>query len=68
MFGKNIGLWDRIARIVIGVVLIVLSLMHIIGWWGWIGLIPLITGLISFCPLYKIFGFSSCPLRKKDSE
>jgi hypothetical protein len=30
--------------------------------WGLIGLIPFVTGVVSFCPLYSLFGWSSCPL------
>lgn len=60
---KNVGGIDRIARIIVGVLLIALSLFGVIGWWGFIGIVPLATALISFCPLYRIIGFSSC--RKK---
>lgn len=60
----NVGSIDRILRIIIGAALIGLTLTNIIGWWGWIGIIPLGTALIGFCPLYKIFGLSSCPLKK----
>ncbi|AQT46150.1 MULTISPECIES: YgaP family membrane protein [Bartonella] len=62
---QNLGSVDRIIRIIIGVVL--LSLIFILDsgarWFGLIGLIPLITAIIGFCPLYKIFGLSSCPLK-----
>ncbi len=27
--------------------------------WGWIGLVPLITGLVRFCPLYRLLGICS---------
>lgn len=64
MFSKNLGSIDRIIRIVLGLVLIGLTLNNTIGAWGWIGVIPLVTGLIGSCPLYKIFGLSSCPLKK----
>lgn len=64
MFSTNLGSIDRIIRIIIGAVLIGLTLAGSIGNWGWIGVIPLVTGLIGSCPLYKIFGFSSCPLKK----
>ena len=30
--------------------------------WGYIGVIPLVTGLIGTCPLYRLLGFSTCPL------
>lgn len=56
----NLNQIDRIVRIVLGVLLIALSLTGTIGWWGWLGIIPLATGLISFCPLYRILGISTC--------
>ncbi len=62
---KNVGGVDRALRIIIGLALIVAAIAGYIGPWGWIGVIPLATGLIGMCPLYKIFGFSSCPLKSK---
>jgi Protein of unknown function (DUF2892) len=59
----NVGGIDRIARIVLGLVLIALALTGTVGAWGWIGVVPLATGLMRFCPLYPILGFSSCPLK-----
>lgn len=58
----NVGSIDRIARIVLGLVLIALAVTGTIGAWGWIGIVPLATGLFRFCPLYTVLGFSSCPL------
>ena len=60
---KNIGSPDRIARIVIGALLIVLTLTGTIGVWGWIGIVPLATALLNFCPLYRIFGISTCKVK-----
>ncbi len=48
------------AGIVIGVVLIALVFVGPKTEWGWIGLIPLITGIVSICPLYSIFGIKTC--------
>jgi O-antigen ligase len=61
----NVGGIDRIARIVVGLLLIALALTGTIGAWGWIGIVPLATGLTRFCPLYPMLGFSSCPMEKK---
>lgn len=60
----NVGGIDRIARIVLGVALIALTLTGAIGVWGWIGVVPLATAAIGYCPLYSVFGFSTCPARR----
>jgi hypothetical protein len=31
--------------------------------WGWLGVIPLATGLLGSCPLYTLFGVSTCKVR-----
>lgn len=64
MFKNNVGGIDRIARIVLGLVLIGLTLTGQIGVWGWIGVVPLLTAALGTCPLYTILGFSSCPMKK----
>ena len=60
----NVGGIDRIARVVVGLVLIALAATGTVGVWGWIGVVPLLTGLIRWCPLYPLLGISSCPLKK----
>lgn len=62
---SNVGGIDRILRIVAGLVLIALTLTGTIGVWGWIGVVPLLTGVVGFCPVYPILGFSTCPLKTK---
>ncbi len=61
----NVGTIDRSIRIIAGVVLITLALTGIFSPWGWIGLVPLLTGIFRFCPLYPLFGYSTCPMEKK---
>ena len=61
---SNVGGIDRILRIVLGLALIALTLTGTIGVWGWIGVVLLITGAFSFCPLYTVLGFNSCPVKK----
>ena len=56
----NVGTADRTVRIVAGAGLIGATLAGAIGLWGWIGVVPLATGILRYCPAYKIFGFSSC--------
>ncbi|MCK9336917.1 MAG: DUF2892 domain-containing protein [Arcobacteraceae bacterium] len=56
---KNIGKVDKIARIVIGVLIILVGIMTG-SWLGIIGLIPLATGIMGWCPLYDIFKINTC--------
>jgi hypothetical protein len=65
----NVGPIDRVARIVIGIVLIAFAIplgFPQTGWnWiGWIGIVPLATAVFGFCPAYALFGLSTCPLRQ----
>jgi fatty acid desaturase len=64
MFKSNVGTVDRIARVLLGVVLIALTLTGAIGAWGWVGVVPLLTAALGSCPLYSVLGFSTCPMKK----
>lgn len=57
----NVGTIDKALRIIVGLVLLALVFVGPKTWWGLIGLIPLGTALIGNCPLYSIFGISTCP-------
>lgn len=68
MFKVNEAGWDRIVRIVLGAVMLLLGWGGFVtGTWGvilqWLGFVPLITGLVGWCALYRIFGFSTCPVK-----
>ena len=64
---RNIGLLDRVLRLVLGLGL--LSPVVVLDgggrWFGLIGLVPLLTALIGHCPLYTVFGFSTCPRARR---
>ncbi len=63
MLKKNIGNLDRIARVVIGAALLIAYfVMDNASPFLLVGIIPLATGLMSSCPLYSIFGMSTCPM------
>lgn len=67
MFKTNVGSADRIIRIVVGIVLLALFVLYpAASWhyWALIGIIPLVTGLAGTCPLYSVFGLSTCPMKK----
>ena len=60
----NVGSWDRVLRVVVGLVLIALAATGTVGLWGWIGVVPLATGLFGFCPAYSLLGIKTCPMKK----
>ena len=51
---SNMGGVDRILRGVVGVVIIAVGFYYN-SWWGAVGLIPLLTALVSWCPMYVPF-------------
>jgi hypothetical protein len=66
---KNMGLADRIIRVIIAAVIAVLFFTNIVS--GTLGIILLVlagvfvlTSMISFCPLYTLVGASTCPKEK----
>ncbi len=65
---RNIGTTERWARTVAG--LILLSLIYFIDsdwrWVGLIGIVPLTTAAIGWCPMYALFGISTCKIKTRD--
>jgi hypothetical protein len=67
---KNMGLTDKIIRIGLAAVVAFLFFNKTItGIWAIVLLavagILLVTSMVSFCPLYKILGINTCPIKKK---
>lgn len=67
---KNVGNTDRIIRLIVAVVVAILFFNNIIT--GTLGIalmvlavIFLLTGLVSFCPIYAIFGIRTYPVESK---
>jgi hypothetical protein len=63
-FKANESAADRVIRVVLGIVMLALGWGGVVtGGWGWVlklvGFIPLITGLVGWCGLYKLFGIST---------
>lgn len=70
---KNEGTIDRVLRIILGAVMLAL------GWTGVVegapgavlsllGFVPLLTGLVGWCPLYALFGVSTCQVESKSVQ
>jgi hypothetical protein len=67
---KNMGSADRIIRVILAAVVAFLYYNKTIN--GTLGIVLLVlagvfvlTSLISFCPLYKLVGLNTCPVKKK---
>ena len=60
MSATNIGNLDRAVRIITGIILIAMVFVGPQTPWGWLGLVPLLTGLVRWCPAYRLFGISTC--------
>ncbi|MEQ9333730.1 DUF2892 domain-containing protein [Thalassobaculum sp.] len=62
----NVGTVDRVLRVVAGAALLAVALLvaHPYAWLGWIGVIPILTGILGFCPAYRLIGLSTCPLKR----
>ncbi|MBT9557740.1 MAG: DUF2892 domain-containing protein [Myxococcales bacterium] len=54
---------ERIIRVLVGAGVLSLAFIGPATPWGWLGLIPLATGLIGSCPIYTLFGISTCPMK-----
>ena len=59
----NEGSLDRLLRVIVGVVLLALVFVGPKTAWGWVGVVPLLTGIVGFCPLYRLVGIDTCRLR-----
>jgi len=55
---KNIGNLDAILRVLAGSLVLVAGLVFE-NWWGLTGLYFIVTGGLSWCPLYKVFGIQT---------
>lgn len=67
---KNMGSADIVIRLLIAAVIAVLYFTNVVT--GTLGIVLLVaagvfvlTSLVSFCPLYAIFGLSTCKVKDK---
>jgi len=70
---KNMGIIDRIIRILIVVVIVILYLTQVITGTltiilGLVGLVFLLTSLVGVCPLYLPFGIKTCKVKPQEEK
>jgi hypothetical protein len=67
---KNIGTPDRIARAVLGIIILSIVPLAFAGpkttlaYLGFIGIIPLLAGISGYCPPYDLLGINTCSREK----
>ena len=62
---KNEHTIERVIRTVLGAGLLSLIFVGPQTLWGLVGIVPLATGLLGSCPIYTLFGVSTCPTKLK---
>ncbi len=56
---------ERVLRTILGIGVLSLAFVGPKTPWGYLGIVPLATGLLGSCPLYTIFGWSTCPVKAR---
>jgi hypothetical protein len=61
---RNEGGLDRGARTLMGLILLSQIFVGMESMWGLVGIIPLATGLVGYCPVYRVLGVNTCSLKQ----
>ncbi|MGJ5618873.1 YgaP family membrane protein [Sulfitobacter sp. MF3-043] len=67
MFSKNVGVFDKTVRVLVGIALLVAFFMMPDAPYRWlllIGIVPLATGVLGTCPLYSLLGMNTCGMKR----
>lgn len=70
MFKQNVGVIDRVIRVIVGLALIAFAVIGPDTGYnmaGWIGVVPLLTAFIGSCPAYTILGVKTCKVETAES-
>lgn len=62
-FSENIGQFERIMRVVVGLILVSLAFIGPKNPWFLLGVVPLLTGMLGWCPPYQLLGISTCRVK-----
>jgi len=60
LFPRNEHAVERVVRVALGLGVISLYFIGPQTPWGLLGVVPLLTGALGSCPLYTLFGISTC--------
>jgi hypothetical protein len=65
LFKHNLGMVDRVIRIVLGLLLVGNVYAGLQTPAGWLGLILILTGAFGICPLYALLGINTKSVGEK---
>jgi hypothetical protein len=63
----NVGKNERVARIAAGTAMLGYGIWKK-NWWGVLGSIPLVTGVMSYCPVNEMLGIRVLPDMRKNKD
>ncbi len=63
---KNIGTIDKVIRVVVGSLIVGYGLFVGSYFLIVLGAIPLLTSLFGFCPMYALFGKTTCSIGDRE--
>lgn len=56
---KNVGNMDAILRVILGMIIIFAGLFYN-SLWGFVGILPIGSGVLAFCPVYRLLNTQTC--------
>ena len=65
LFPNNESVAERVIRIVLGFTILSLAFIGPKTPWAYLGIVLILTGFMGSCPLYTVFGFSTCAAPRK---
>jgi len=65
LFKHNLGMVDRVIRVVVGLILVGNVYAGLQTPIGWIGLILILTGAFGICPIYALLGINTKSVGEK---
>lgn len=60
---NNEHMIERVLRVLVGLAVLSLAFIGPKTMWAYLGIVPILTGLIGSCPIYTLFGISTCPAK-----
>ena len=65
IFPRNEHTVERALRVILGLAVLSLAFIGPKTPWAYLGIVPLLTGALGSCPLYTLFGLSTCSVSQK---